>query len=223
MLVFIGDLHGNFAWFPKIMEQVPEDATVIQVGDFGFWPDFRKEAWHKAWKKLGRPNPIYVIDGNHEYHPMFVGITEPTEIWKGVIFVPRGTVLELDHVEGTKRVGFMGGASSIDYKYSTPGIDWFSEEGISTDDMLRMNDVGSIDILVTHTPPNSVIQRNFDRRTLIDFGLSPSWIDPSAVAIDELWEKLGYPPLICGHMHKSVVDGKCRVLDINEVWMYRPW
>jgi Icc-related predicted phosphoesterase len=223
MIVFVGDTHGDFGWFPKIMKDVPEDATVIQLGDFGFWPGYVKEAWHKAWKKLGRPNPIYAIDGNHEYFPILADITEPTEIWKGVIYVPRGTVLELDHAEGMKRVGFMGGASSIDYKYRTLGIDWFLEEGISTGDMMRMNDVDSVDILVTHTPPNSVIQKNFDRRTLLDFGLSPSWTDPSAVAIDELWDKLGNPPLICGHMHKSVVDGNCRMLDINEVWLYRPW
>lgn len=223
MIIFIGDTHGDFTWFPKIMKDVPEDATVIQVGDFGFWPGYYKDAWHNAWKRIGRKNPIYVIDGNHEYHPMFAGITKPTEFWKGAIFIPRGTVLELDHTEGMKRIGFMGGASSIDKAYRQFGINWFPEECITNGEMMRMNNIDSVDILVTHTPPHSVIQKNFDSRTLIDFGLSPSWVDPSAVAIDQLWDKLGNPPLICGHMHKSVVDGKCRILDINEVWMYRPW
>ena len=223
MLVFLGDIHGAFRWLPKILEHVPKDATIIQVGDFGFWPGKHNREWRRIWKQMEFEKPMYVIDGNHECHSMFAGITEPTELWDGAMFVPRGTVLDVDHGEGITKIGFMGGASSIDKHYQVAAGRWFEAECITNEELMRMNDVDSVDILVTHSPPHEVIQRNFDNRTLLDFGLPPSWVDPSAIVVENLWRKLGKPPLICGHMHRSVVDGTCRILDINEVWMYRPW
>ena len=50
------------------------------------------------------------------------------------------------------------------------------------------------------------------------FGHDPAaWRDPSAINIETLWDAVGNPPLVCGHMHRSLVDGNVRILDINEV------
>jgi hypothetical protein len=215
MLVFIGDLHGGFEWLPSILEHVPRDATLIQVGDFGFWP-YTYKLWDSIWEKLKFERPMYVIDGNHEYFPYFSGIRVPTEFWEGAIYVPRGTVL---NIEGMK-IGFMGGASSIDKVYRQPGLSWFSAEVITDADLARMDGVDHVDLLVTHAPPNSIVQGFFTKSTLLYYGHPATWIDPSAVAIETLWRRLGLPPLICGHMHRSLVVGTCRILDINELYMY---
>jgi len=215
MIVFIGDLHGHFEYLPNLLEHVPRDATLIQVGDFGFWPQAYK-LWDRTWEKLGFTHPMYAIDGNHEYFPYFSGIRVPTEFWEGVVYIPRGTVLTLDGL----KLGFIGGASSIDKVYRQPGISWFSAEVISEDDIARMDGVDHVDLLVTHSPPNSIVQGFFTKAALLDFGLPATWVDPSAVAIEILWKRLGYPPLICGHMHRSLVVGTCRLLDVNEIYMY---
>ena len=96
MIIFLGDLHGEFHLLPMLLKNVPKDATIIQVGDFGLYPD-RKELWDAAWDELQLENPILFIDGNHEYHPLFKGIDAPTEIWKGAKFIPRGTIMTLEN------------------------------------------------------------------------------------------------------------------------------
>ena len=95
MIVFVGDVHGNFGLLAKKLVDVPKDAVIIQVGDFGMWPGHYEDDWHHAWSRLDRP-PLYFIDGNHECHPLFAGITSPEEMWEGAIFIPRGIVMELD-------------------------------------------------------------------------------------------------------------------------------
>jgi hypothetical protein len=122
-------------------------------------------------------------------------------------------VLEVDGL----KVGCMGGAFSVDYKMRRLGIDWFTEESISTGDFYKLWDHEHLDLMVTHSPPQSVIERNFDRSVIDDFGLPDNWRDQSAVAVEELWRKFNYPPLFCGHMHRSVRDRTCRILDVNEV------
>jgi len=219
MIVFIGDIHGQFEWLPNILKHVPKDATLIQVGDFGFWHGHPKKEWNRIWPTLGFEKPMYAIDGNHEYLPMFRDMVDPTEIWEGVIYLPRGTVLD---IEGYK-IGFMGGAGSIDYMFRMPGVSWFAEEQISDEQFDRLFGVDHIDILVTHAPPTSVARAHFIHPSAAfpSWGLPGDWFDPSQDKVERLWTKFGKPPLICGHMHRSIVHDTCRILDINEVYGMR--
>ena len=191
MIVCVGDAHGNSAALAKIVREHPA-ATVIQVGDFGLWPQLRRQY-------VIPERPVYFIAGNHEHHPSIRGITTVTEVWPNALYVPRGTVLELDG----KRIGFCGGADSVDCAFRTPQVDWFPDEAVRDVDVDPAR-YGSVDLLVTHSPPQSAIAANFDPRQLAVFGLPPTWVSDSAVRIQRLWEALGHPPLICGHMHASV-------------------
>jgi len=216
MIVFIGDLHGGFEWLPNILKHVPKDATLIQVGDFGFWPGHPQTHWEKVWPRLGFEKPMYVIDGNHEHFPMLRGITEPTEIWKGLIYVPRGNVLDL---EGYK-VGFMGGGASLDGIFRQKNRDWFDDEQITDAQFERLNSADHVDILVTHVPPHSVTRSHFLHPSVAfpSWELSKDWRDPSQDKVEQLWLKFGKPTLICGHMHRSLVYETVRLLNINEVY-----
>ena len=83
-----------------------------------------------------------------------------------------------------------------------------------------MNDLDvALDLLVTHTPPTSVIRANFSSDAHIHFGQPDNWFDTSAVFVDQLLEKFDCP-LVCGHMHKPVIYGKVRILQINEVYEF---
>lgn len=214
MLAFIGDVHGYFNALPHIVKNLPADATVIQVGDFGIWPQTQHD-----WMRIGHlEKPIYFIDGNHEYFPWLQDIKEPTTLpgWEGTVYIPRGSILTL---EG-KRIGFMGGGASVDKAFRQPGHSWFSAEEIAQDEFERLYLAeGPFDYLVTHTPPNCTIAKHFDRKFLRNFGLPESWVDPSAILVEKIWEKHGRPQLICGHMHRRLYDENVRILDVNEIWV----
>lgn len=219
MIVLLGDIHGDFCYLPTLLKDIPKDATIIQVGDFGFWPNLYRghyvDGWEQYWAQCEWEGKFYFIDGNHESHPD-LQYSEITEVWPGAHFIPRGHVMEIDGLT----IGFMGGAASIDSLYRTEGHDWFREERITQEQFDAMYNMDvELDLLVTHTPPSSVISGNFSTTAHLSFGQPDNWYDTSAVFVQQLYEKFDCP-LICGHMHKHVIDGKCRILDINEVYMF---
>jgi Icc-related predicted phosphoesterase len=210
MLAFVGDVHGEIRTFRRIIDElVPyKDSikAVIQVGDMGWYP-FNRHNWMlQKWDI-----PIYWIDGNHEDHRMLKGIDRVTEFDPNFFFVPRGTVLELDG----RRIVFMGGAGSVDAEFNHL---WSPGERILDSDIAKLDNITVCDIMVTHCPPQSVIQEQFDPKNLAWFGLPETWRDPSADKIEALWQRLGRPYLICGHMHKSLFGSQWRILNIDEVF-----
>lgn len=222
MIVFIGDTHGYFNAIKTIQNKFPDPNTIfIQVGDFGFWPELAGK-----WERERSDRPVYFIDGNHDYLPGLIPVKEVKEVWPGAFYIPRGTVLTLDN----KKLAFMGGAASVDKARRVPGMDWFAEELITKYDIDQLvdnlskgsnpYDLEKVDMFVTHTPPNDCIQANFDTKELsYMFGLPESWRDPSAFHIEALSLRLGNPPLICGHMHRSVKWRNVQILDINSYYV----
>jgi predicted phosphodiesterase len=200
MIAFIGDVHRAFDCLARAVAGLPPDIKVaIQVGDLGLHRD-----------DLGPTGPgvpplrkvVYYVTGNHDHEPSYRGIVEPTEMAPNLVFVPRGTVLELDG----RRIAFLGGGDSvIDRAVRRHGVDWWPEERVTKADVARFERAGRVDLLVCHTPPSFVYHF---------YGFSP---DPSALAVGQAWQLLGRPPVICGHLHKSQSVGCVRVLDEMEV------
>lgn len=211
MILFLGDIHGDF----NILRQAHELAhakgasAVIQVGDFGF-----EEGCEDDLERAGFQIPTFVIDGNHEnfdYLEQFSGISE---IATNVFYVPRGTVHEIDG----RKIAFLGGACSVDkYIRLERNYPWYPQEVVTDEDIARLDGVDSVDLMVTHVPPQWVIQKHFDPMFLVvHFGLPIDWKDPSADRVEKVWRRLNMPPLICGHMHRSVTDRNVRILNIAE-------
>jgi hypothetical protein len=210
MLVFIGDLHGTVDRLWRLNDIVEPGVPFVQVGDLGWW---RSEKPH--FEKWGRraQRKLYWIRGNHEDMRMIPLDAEgPVEVAQNIVYIPGGHAMELDG----RRIGFLGGGASVDYKWRTPGLDWFPEENILPHEEERAMNWGKVDLMVTHAPPQFVIERHFPRSNLKEWALDYGWTDPNAVIVSKVWANSGRPPLICGHMHKSVVDGNIRLLDINE-------
>lgn len=218
MLGLLGDLHGDFWVMTNLIPKLENvDITVIQVGDFGYYPDRHRGTILDGTTLDYWPDtefPVYWIDGNHEWHPFLRGITKVTELKKNLFYVPRGTVLDLEGY----RIGFMGGAESIDKFHQMKRGTWFPDETITREQIERLWDRKDIDILVTHTAPASVVRAHFPPLDLQEWGLPAAWKDTSSILVDELWNNLGRPPLYCGHFHKSIIHDTCRILDINELY-----
>ncbi len=200
MIAFIGDVHREFDRLARAGAGLPAGVDIaVQVGDLGLHSD-----------DLARPGPefrplahlVYYVTGNHDHEPSYRGIARPTEMAPNLVFVPRGTVLELDG----RRIAFLGGGDSvIDRAVRRDDVDWWPEEQVTMADVARFEGVGPVDFLVCHTPPAFVYPF---------FHFPP---DPSAVAVGRAWQILGRPPVICGHLHKPREVGCVRVLGELEV------
>lgn len=210
----IGDTHGFFKVFHELKKIGDPNIPMlfIHVGDFGFWPD------HMDSYPTDFPWPVYFIDGNHDYYPWMREYKEITEVRNNLFFVPRGSTME---IKG-KTFGFMGGAFSPDLVYRQKDVDWWpTEEEVSENDIQKL--IGKkIDVLITHTPPTNVILRHFGPLNTDSWGLKPGTVDYSALRIEKLWGELGMPQMFCGHMHRTLQDGNCRILNINEVVRWEP-
>jgi calcineurin-like phosphoesterase family protein len=212
MIVLLGDIHGEFFHLARAVSRYPE-ATIIQLGDFGYWPQFRVQ-WHRQRK------PVYFIEGNHDYLPHLIKLTKPKEIWPGLIYVPRATVLEL---EGT-RFGFMGGAMSVDRRMRPQGghnHGWFPEEVVTEEEVAQLVEQKP-DVILAHSPPESTV-KSYEtpeqrRKFLGFFGLPDDFTDIHAHRMEPLKE-LGVP-YFCGHMHWSCQHDNVRILNIGESVRY---
>jgi predicted phosphodiesterase len=217
-LLFLGDIHGDIdALFNANDLAAQQDAiALIQVGDFGFTLQDLTEAAKRRRRSFDVPT--YLIDGNHEHFPEVAQWSRQpglVPLIENVFYVPRGTLVTINRLN----IAFIGGACSVDKDIRLrQGMAWYPEEEVTDADIARLDNVSAVDLLVTHVPPQSIIEKHFSRDALVYmFGLQRSWTDPSALRIETLWQRLGKPPLICGHMHRSVIDGDVRILDINQV------
>lgn len=142
---FIGDVHGKFKSYKKVIRDVP---ISIQVGDMGV--GFKK---YRADRELiWDTNPPYdamkkgdhrFIRGNHD-NP---GVCKQQELW-----IPDG---ELVH----NKIFCLGGALSVDRAYRTEGIDYWSNEELSHQELNTLVDkYESIkpEYVVTHDCPDSI-------------------------------------------------------------------
>ena len=200
MIAFIGDVHRAFDRPAAIVDQLPADVTaVVQVGDLGLRPTDVTEP-ERCAVRLARPT--YFISGNHDYEPWLRELLVPTEVAPNLVYVPRGTVLELD----ARRVAFLGGGDSvIDRARRREGVDWWPDEQVTGEHVASLDGAGPVDLMVAHTPPAAVYPF---------FGYRP---DPSAREVERAWELLGRPTIVCGHLHRSRAVGPVRVLAELEV------
>ena len=220
MIYILGDIHGDWNRLHWLAQKVQPEDIVIQVGDFGIYHS-RLMHLRKMFPN-GFPCKVYVVDGNHEdfneINPW--SKDEPTEFHINFFYMPRGYVMD---IEG-ELFGFLGGAESVDKAWRTPGVDWFAEERVSQDDVDKLihNLNGrELDVLVSHSPPEFVNKANFPPLNEHDWGLPLGWIDESAWKVSKAYWAVKPKKMYCGHMHKPVLHGNVRIVDIDELIEHR--
>jgi Icc-related predicted phosphoesterase len=157
-VAFVGDIHANLNRATEIVHGVAdrEVHTIVQTGDFGYWPRMKAgERFLEGLSKVAveREVDIHWADGNHEDHEFLPHNRETSwEHHPNLFYHPRGTTSEI----GGKRFLWFGGAVSVDKYVRTPGYDWFAEEVPTMEQLDRALRVGKVDVLVTHDAPEGI-------------------------------------------------------------------
>ena len=176
-ITVIGDVHGKYDRYHKIIRQSEYYPYTVQLGDFGFKYDTLKNVDHTRH---------LVIGGNHDnmdkiiHIPHYLGDYGYTTV-NGVSFF------------------FYRGAYSIDRQYRTVGIDWWEDEQLSIDQFMKARELYrqiKPDIVLTHDAPVEVVPYLLPPGSRI-YENTTSW------ALNELFNI--HQPKIwrCGHYHKS--------------------
>lgn len=222
-ILFVGDTHCNTRWWTNTVVATADAHDVdgiIQVGDFGWWPD--GAGFIKATARSTRP--VWFIDGNHESHPHLQRSAAtarhthqiddphaPVPLVGNVSYLPRGGRLVLG---GVTIVG-CGGAVSIDQDFRTAGVDWFLDEQITDADIDLVAAAGPADILVTHDAPSGYqIPGLGPRHELpIEWQHRLESCEAHRLRINEAIAHTGASTVIHGHYHSAYrrdvdVDGR---------------
>lgn len=138
MITVIGDVHGKYDRYHKIIRRTEDHPYTVQLGDFGFRYDTLDNV--DSTKHL-------IIPGNHDNYdrcynyPHFLGDYGYTSLNKVEFFYYRG-------------------AYSIDRQYRTVGIDWWEKEQVSIDQFMEARELYreiKPDLVITHDAPESIV------------------------------------------------------------------
>jgi hypothetical protein len=171
-LLIAGDTHGNLNWIRTLTKLAARHGCVgvVQLGDFGFWPDQQvlrsdhqvvlNDRWLNAVAATAEFHNVWwrVLDGNHDAHGL-ARESYPADqdgvrpIRDGVLdWADRGAVWEWSGV----RFGALGGAVSIDKPLRTEGYSWWPTEEITdseVDALIERAGPDGVDVLFTHDAP----------------------------------------------------------------------
>lgn len=191
---FIGDVHGKFRPFKKLIKNAERS---VQVGDLGV--GFKKYNYCRdlVWD-TNPPHALMVkhnckfIRGNHE---------NPSVCRRHSQWIKDGTI-END-------VMYIGGAVSIDRAFRTEGIDWWADEECSYNEIQVMIDnyiIKKPRVMVTHDCPESIADVILSQFNRAKYG------DPSRTRQAlEVMRHYHKPEIhIFGHWHKDLditIDG----------------
>ena len=222
----VGDWHGNLDWVRKIVtalrERAPEVDTILQLGDFGFFPhrpgnQFVSEV--DAWCTAAGIKRVIVTPGNHEdwseLDRLFAGRPgEPVRPSDVVWVLPRG----FRFILGGHTFLSFGGAASVDFEWRSPNHDWWLAELPTAEDVESAIAGGPVDVLFTHETVSggtAEVERTLRSNPL---GFSVEALAYSAVSrrrVTKLWDSVRPTVLAHGHMH---VRGEIELGDGRRVY-----
>lgn len=162
----IGDVHGRINSLARGAAHAfsAEVSHLVQVGDY--WLYETRYARMKVDRTLASlaveagldPGGVrlYFCDGNHEHFGILdPNADQPVELSEHVTYVPRGLALSIEDW----RVGFCGGAESIDRARRTAGTSWWPDERMTDTQIARATAMGPVDVLVTHDTSTAVFDQ----------------------------------------------------------------
>ena len=176
-ITVIGDVHGKYERYYRIIRQSDRYPYTVQLGDFGFKYDILKNL---------DPNYHKVLGGNHENYsvikdfPHYLGDFGAAKVNDVEFFYYRG-------------------AHSIDKQYRTIGIDWWEEEENKIETFMQARELYRTtkpSIVLTHDCPEFMVPQYIGIHQRVYQNIT-SW------ALGELFN-IHQPKLWChGHYHLS--------------------
>jgi len=195
---FIGDVHGKYDRYKKIIENCEGS---VQVGDMGV--GFFVEDYHTGRRALANPPYDAMVAGNHRF--IRGNHDNPNTCRNHTQWIPDGKV-END-------ILFVGGAWSIDRDYRTEGLNWWSDEQLSISEFQVVIDTACTiqpKIIVSHDCPLSVVPHLFNKEPIRTC---------TQQALDVILEDCRPEIWIFGHWHQNVdvVFGGTRFICLDEL------
>lgn len=185
---FIGDVHGRFRQYRNIIRNCPES---IQVGDMGV--GFRGLRGGEI-KELSNPPFDAMSQGNHRF--IRGNHDNPQSCSNHPFWVADGEVLY-------DKIYCLGGASSIDRRWRTEGLDWWADEELPQHRLdVEVESFGELkpDIVVTHECPESIANQIlgiFNQQKIADYSRT-------RLALEQMLYKHQPKLWIFGHWHKTM-------------------
>lgn len=222
MLLFIGDIHGDFYFLKECCEKV-ENSLLVQVGDCGL--GFHKKTYEEENLKIindtciKNNNQLLLLFGNHDSRERFTFFREKN-IFNNIVFLNDYEIIEYKN----QTIQFIGGAISIDRTGRKEGVSYWQDECVAYKPEL----LKEVDVLVTHTAPSHCFPQQFNEMVYgwagEDAYLIEDLTDERAV-MDEIFKKCKPKYHYYGHFHSSWSEEinacKHRLLDINELYEHK--
>jgi hypothetical protein len=196
-ITLIGDVHGKYDRYHKILMRSKENPYTVQLGDLGFKYDVLKPFDSKCHIFIG---------GNHDNYdkindvPNYLGDYGYMVNFNGIDFF------------------YYRGAWSIDRQYRTIGIDWWENEQVGIDQFMKARELYrdiKPDIMITHDCPQDIVLQMLKPGDRV-FENNTSW------ALQELFN-IHQPKIwFFGHWHKSrqIQHGNTKFICLDELETY---
>ena len=196
MITLIGDVHGKYEHYHKIVRQTERHPYTLQIGDFGFKYDTLKNV--DSTRHL-------ILPGNHDNydtcynHSNFLGDYGCTSLNRIDFFYYRG-------------------AYSIDRQYRTIGIDWWDNEEVKIENFMNARELYrdiKPEVMITHDCPQDIALQMLKPGQRVYENIT-SW------ALQELYN-IHQPKLwFFGHWHQSmkIQHGNTQFICLNELETY---
>jgi lariat debranching enzyme len=220
----VGDVHGHHHEMVRLItereSQTPERiAFVLQVGDFephrndadlesmaapakyrvvGDFPDFYSGAFTFPW-------PVYFIGGNHEPYGFLDMATPGAQVAENCVYLGRVGAVEISDL---KVIGLSGIFNQDKFSDQRPSVSELKTRKkkdytyFNRDDVDRIVELGSADILMVHEWPADIIaeaDRGLFEQQRRSMRYDSVGNEYARILIDLLSPRL----VICGHMHKK--------------------
>jgi predicted phosphodiesterase len=154
-ILIVGDSHCNEYYIKRIIKEANAHSCncIIQLGDFGYWPYTTYGIKFLQTIKDNLNIPMYFINGNHDQlDALPLNADEPYQIQENLYYLPNSYKWEWEGVSFMS----LGGAYSIDRNMGQLDHDWFLEEEITEEQVIKACNHKSVDILLTHDAPSCI-------------------------------------------------------------------
>lgn len=197
MITLIGDVHGKYEKYHRILSRTEENPHTLQIGDFGFKYDTLKNVDHT--KHL-------ILPGNHDNYD--------------VCYKYRHFLQDYGYMINFNDIDFFyyRGANSIDKQYRTIGIDWWDSEEVKIENFMKARELYrdiKPDIMISHDCPQDIALQMLKPGQRVYENIT-SW------ALQELYN-IHQPKLwFFGHWHQSrqIQHGNTKFICLNELETY---
>lgn len=227
----IGDVHGSYAAINVLLTySSPGDAAII-IGDVGLgFLNPKSEIYnltHLNNRLVKAGLTLYLLRGNHDNPAIWCDGRINNSFYdkfSNIKLVKDFSVLEING----KRIGFVGGAISVDRTYRKEGVDWWSNEAVVQSEEIK--NLTNLDILLTHTVADTFSPFGGDTENIKgfisrDFNLLDDLRAESKLMGEYFTQVKEASPNLktwyYGHFHREYsteFDGiEIRCLDINEI------